>query len=396
MDFADLIAPLREDEFLRTYWNKRPLHLPAPAHTVRDRLIGWERLNELLGVRAHWTDRHIKLVLNSRQVMADFYMDDVPQSGGGTVRLADPAKVETFLAMGASLVADQIEDAAPEIRALTAALSRRFAARVNANLYASFKGVQAFASHCDLHEVFAVHCHGEKRWRIYANRADNPLEPLEGADAQAQIDAAKGPVLMDVTLKPGDVLYIPRGFFHDAMASARESLHLTIGLAPPSGRLLFGLLEQAAIADPAFRAYLADARNDGGAPLAAQIADLMERLQHIAAQPAFREDVQRAQARLAGPAHRLTLPARPALASYARSDRPAIVERRPNGTVLRHTGGEVAIGLLGDVAAYLLERPAVSTQELAANFPHHHHEAIVGLVATAERLGLVRRYQPQL
>lgn len=78
MDFADLIAPLREDEFLHTYWNKRPLHLPAPAHTVRDRLIGWERLNELLGVRAHWTDRHIKLVLNSRQVMADFYMDDVP------------------------------------------------------------------------------------------------------------------------------------------------------------------------------------------------------------------------------------------------------------------------------------------------------------------------------
>ncbi|WP_204265387.1 JmjC domain-containing protein, partial [Enterobacter hormaechei] len=83
-----------------------------------------------------------------------------------------------------------------------------------------------------LHEVFAIHCVGEKRWRIYANRAENPLAPLEGDDAQARIDAAKGPVLMDVTLRPGDVLYIPRGYFHDALASSAESLHLTIGIAP--------------------------------------------------------------------------------------------------------------------------------------------------------------------
>lgn len=393
MDFADLIAPLGEEEFLADYWNKRPVHLRAPDGSNRAALIGWSRLNELLGIRSHWTERRIKLVLNSRAVLPEHYMDE---GTGATPRVADPARVDNFLAMGASLVADHIEEAAPELAVLTAALSRRFAAQVGANLYASFQGVQAFASHCDLHEVFAVHCHGEKRWRVYANRADNPLEPLEGPDAQAQIDAAKGPVLTDVTLKPGDVLYLPRGYFHDAMASARESLHLTIGLAPLSGRALFPLLEEAAIADPAFRAYLADARDGGGAPLRTQIADLVERLAGLAASPGFLERVQLAQARQTQAPHRLTLPDRPVLLSYARTDRRATVERRATGTVLKVDRGEAPLGLLGDAAEYLLERPAVSVQELAARFPHHDRAAIDRLVAGAEQLGLIRQYRAEV
>lgn len=394
MDFAELIAPMSEETFLRDYWNKKPVHLPAPAGAARGRVIGWQRLNELLGIRSHWTERHIKLVLNSRPIGTNFYMDPAPGAPGGE-RLADPAKVETFLAMGASLVADWIENAAPEIRALTTTLSRRFAAVVNGNLYASFKGVQAFASHCDLHEVFALHCEGEKRWRIYANRADNPLEGLEGPDAQAQIDAAKGPVLLDVTLKPGDMLYIPRGYFHDALASARESLHLTIGVAPASGKLIFRLLEEAAIADPAFRAYLPDARREGGAPLAAALDDLARRLAAIVKTPAFLDAIRSAQAELTAPHHPLTLPARPTLQSYARTNRPAMVDLRPSGAVLRHQGGDVPVGVLADAANYILTRPAVSSHEVAANFPHHAREAIDGLIAGAERLGLIQRYQPQ-
>lgn len=396
MDFADLIAPLSEDEFLARYWNRAPVHLRRPDGANAREAIGWARLNELLAVRGHWTERHIKLVMNSRPVAPDFYMADVPQSQGGTERLADPARVETFLAMGASLVADQIEDAAPEIRDLTAALARRFAARAGANLYASFRGVQGFASHCDLHEVFAVHCAGEKRWRVYANRADSPLEALHGEGAQAQIDAAKGPVLLDVTLRPGDVLYIPRGFFHDALASAESSLHLTIGLAPASGKSLFRLLEQAALADPAFRKYLHDAREGEGSPLREQLADLGDRLRAMVSQPAFFDEVHLAQARLADPGHRLSLPERPALAHYARTNRPAGVERRPEGAVLRTPSGDVRLGLLAEVAEYALGRPAVSTQELAARFPHQDRAAIDGLVAGMERMQLIQRYQPQL
>lgn len=395
MDLAELIAPLAPEQFLADHWGRRPVHIPAPPGSDRQAVIGWARLNQLLAVRTHWGPEHIKLLLNSAPVSPDFYMDQVP-GRGGMRRLADPAKVEMFLAMGASLVADAVEEVAPEIRALTDALARRFAARVEANLYCSFQGVQAFASHCDLHEVFAIHCVGEKRWRIYANRAENPLAPLEGDDAQARIDAAKGPVLMDVTLRPGDVLYIPRGYFHDALASSAESLHLTIGIAPHSGKLLFELLEEMAIREPAFRAYLADAREGGGAALADQLASLGARLSELARSRALLEEVAVRQRRLAAPGRVLALPERPLLDFYARTDRAGTVAWLDKGAVLRAGGGEQALGPVADAAEYVLDRPAVSAQEVRARLAHHPADEVDALLALLIRLGLVQPYRPAL
>jgi len=395
VDLSELIAPLAPEQFLGEYWGRKPVHIPAPAGTNRQAVIGWARLNALLGVRTHWGAEHIKLLLNSAPVSPDFYMDPVP-GRGGVRRLANPAKVEMFLAMGASLVADAVEEVAPEIRRLTDALARQFAARAEANLYCSFQGIQAFASHCDLHEVFAIHCVGEKRWRIYANRAENPIAPLQGDDAQARIDAAKGPVLMDVTLRPGDVLYIPRGYFHDALASSAESLHLTIGITPHSGKLLFELLEEMALREPAFRAYLADAREGGGAALADQLAALGERLAELARSRALHEEVAVRQRRLAAPGRALALPERPLLDFYARTDRAGTVAWLETGAVLRAGGGEQPLGPVADAAEYVLDRPAVSAQEVRARFAHHPADEVDALLALLIRLGLVQPYRPAL
>lgn len=395
MELAELIAPLAPEHFLADYWGRKPVHIPAPAGSNRAAVIGWERLNQLLGVRTHWGPEHIKLLLNSAPVAPDFYMDAVP-GRGGTRRFADPAKVEMFLAMGASLVADAVEQVAPEIRALTDALARQFSARVEANLYCSFQGIQAFASHCDLHEVFAIHCVGEKRWRIYANRAENPLEPLTGDDAQARIDAAKGPVLMDVTLRPGDVLYIPRGYFHDALASSTESLHLTLGITPHSGKLLFELLQDMALREPAFRAYLADARVEGGQALAGQLAALGARLSELARSRALLEEVTLRQRQLAASGHDLALPERPMLDFYARTDRAASVAWLETGATLRTGAGDQPLGPIADAADYALSRPAVSVQELRARFAHHPEAEIGALLAQLVRLGLLQPYRPEL
>jgi len=390
MQFTELIAPLSEAQFMAEYWGRRPLHVPAHPGSGRADVIGWDRLNALLQIRPHWTGGQIELVLNSRPVNPEFYLETLPDGA----RLASPAKVETFLAMGATLVADGVERIAPEVRAITDMLAERFAARCNANLYASFEGVQAFASHCDLHEVFAVHCAGEKRWRIYADRAEDPLVEIEGEDAQARIDAAKGPVLLEVTLRPGDLLYIPRGYFHDALAASADSLHLTFGVAPHSGRVLFRLLEELAIADPAFRAYLPDAREREGAALRERLADLAARLASLATGPALADAVGAEQRKLADPAHPLSLPALPALVFYARTGLLAEALATVEGAVLRTASGDERIGALLDAAQYLLERPAISTHELRANFAHHPAQALDGLVALAERQGLLQRFQP--
>ncbi|MBL7599063.1 cupin, partial [Escherichia coli] len=91
------------------------------------------------------------------------------------------------------------------------------------------------------------------------------------------------------------------------------------------GKLLFELLEEMAIREPAFRAYLADAREGGGAALADQLASLGARLSELARSRALLEEVAVRQRRLAAPGRVLALPERPLLDFYARTDRAGTV-----------------------------------------------------------------------
>lgn len=387
MTFDDLIAPMRADEFFETYWGKRPVLLPA---TKGRPSFGWDHLNALFGIRTHWTEQNIKLILNSRPIGPDFYME-----GEGT-RLANVKQVENFMAMGASLVLDAAQQISPEIRGLTDMLADRFGGRATANFYASFQGVQAFASHFDTHEVLALHCEGRKRWRIYQNRADNPVENLAGDDAQRRIDAAKGPVMMDVELGPGDLLYIPRGYFHDAIASDGASLHLTFGFAPAAGDVLLRLLADLTVEDSEFRAYLPLGDEEGGGALTDRLARLGDRLAALARSQRVRDLVANEQRRFAGGATPVALPHRPALTFFARTQTAAELRTPATGAVLVVGTTEVAVGQLADVADYILDRPMVSIEELRARNPHHSGDRIDALIAELRRLGIITPHQPAL
>lgn len=380
------------------YYGRRPLHIPAGEGSPRASFLSWPRLNALLAVQSHWTEPNITLILNGAPIDRDHYLEDMPTSSG-RLRLANVARVEAFLAMGASLVANAVELVAPEVRALTDMLADRFSGLAGANIYCSFRGIQAFPSHCDPHEVFAIHCAGEKVWRIYENRAEAPLaEPGGDAETQRRIDAAKGPVLAEVRMRPGDLLYIPRGFYHDALASSAESLHLTLGVAPHSGRVLFRLLEEQALAERPFREYLPDAREAGGAPLGERLAALADRIGEIMRAPAFLADVATSQRKLARPGHVPSLPERTALEAYARTSRPAAVVRRESGAMLEvgEGGGAHPLGGLAEEAEWILARPAIVVQELAARYSHRPEEALRALVALFARLDLLRPYEPEV
>jgi hypothetical protein len=393
MEFADLVAPRGADRFMAEIYGRRPLHIPAADRPAQPPPLDWPRFNALLGVRSHWTPGHIELILNGRKVGEDLYLD-AAETLGGRVRRADPAKVGLFLAMGASFVGNSIEDISPEARAVTAALAAQFSGRAGANLYCSTRGIPAFPSHCDPHEVFAVQCEGEKAWNIYANRAASPVDTLEGPDAQAIIDAVKGPVAMKVTMRPGDLLYIPRGFYHDALASSDASLHVTFSVAPLTGRILFALLEELAAGHEAFREYLPDARS--GEALEQRIAELSGWVARLLDSPRLRTELELRQRALVDRSVPPAFPERAPLSFFARTQRKADLHTDDSGTSLACGGEEIALGALHHAALWLLGRPAFSIEELCVRFPECEAEGLRGLVDRLERMGLIVPYQPQL
>lgn len=364
---ADLLAPLTPEAFedLR----HEPLHIPAEGTYAKRAILDWRTLNGLLGQVSHWTASNLKMVRDGEPVPPEQYCVVANTQTGPVLRPA-PAKVEVLLATGASLIADDVRDLTPAIQGLSDALAEHFAAAVGANAYCSFGGVQAFGSHYDLHDVFAVHCEGEKVWRIYRNRAPDPIDPPPG-DPRAYYAQTRGPLWKEITMRPGDVLYLPRGWYHDALASAEASLHLTFSVTPLYGRILFPLLEQAALQDPAFRAWIPGANADDGKALPRHLAALADRLAALMKTPFFRDEIAMTQARLTprGPAY--DLPARPALTRY-----------RATGLL-----GPIFSGPVVAAMNWAMSQPSFALEDMIAQFDFVPEAELRAAVASAEAVG---------
>ncbi len=84
--------------------------------------------------------------------------------------------------------------------------------------------------------------------------------------------ATSAPVIDDV-LRPGDALYVPRGFLHSAKALGGVSAHLTVGLHTMTRYLLVQELAALAADEPALRTAL-PLGFDPGDP--AQLAEVLQ------------------------------------------------------------------------------------------------------------------------
>jgi hypothetical protein len=99
------------------------------------------------------------------------------------------------------------------------------------NAYITPPSSRGFSPHYDVHDVFVLQVAGEKHWTIHEPVLRDPLRTQPWNDRAAEVAAAaeRAPVI-DAVLRPGDALYLPRGFLHSARALGEISAHLTIGV----------------------------------------------------------------------------------------------------------------------------------------------------------------------
>lgn len=318
----DLLHPITPAQFLADYDDRKPLHIPAGDDRRKREVLRWADFNAMLDRTTSWTPNTLRLMMNHQAVPPEQYCSPLQTMEGTALRPA-PGKVEMLLATGASLVANDVMYLHPPLAAITAALGEAFGAKVGANVYCSFQGVQAFGTHYDNHDVFVIHTEGEKVWNLYQGRAANPVDQLpDDAETRRYFEQTRGPVIQKVTMRPGDVLYLPRGWYHDALAQDGGSLHVTFSVSPLYGRILLKLLDNAAMQNTAFRAYLPPASRDGGAALGQRLKELGQMLSALAASPAFLDEVAMTQTQLVARPSGFSLPERKPLTMYRITGRP--------------------------------------------------------------------------
>lgn len=228
--FDDVIMPMSRDEFLDAHWSRSFALLPG----TRGRFASLLQWDELAGIieQHRFKPPRLRLAQNGKPVEQNRYLSHYQDGSGSFVRAAG---LLNCLTAGASLVLDQIDEAAPRIRALAADFERVLRSYTSVNLYAGWRTQNAFDLHWDPQETTILQVDGRKHWKVYRPTLLHPLDkhlkkvPLPTDD----------PVWEGI-LESGDALYMPRGWWHVAYPLDEPSLHLTFTTVPPNGA---GLLE---------------------------------------------------------------------------------------------------------------------------------------------------------
>lgn len=235
MRLEHLLSPLTVDEFLTNFWGQTFTHVSGVPDKF-SHLLPWQRLNEAL--EQHRLDfPRIRLTRDGERLPPDSY---ISYNTRGHKRVAVPRlryeKLTKELNNGATLVLDAVDELYESLRALAEALELFFHERIQINAYASWKTSRGFDLHWDDHDVFILQVTGRKQWMIHGMTRAYPL----AGDLKEPKPMA--PPLWDHILEAGDLLYIPRGFWHVAYPLNEPTLHLTVGVHNRAGLDLLGWL----------------------------------------------------------------------------------------------------------------------------------------------------------
>lgn len=206
IQLSDLVGDV--GTFARRHWGRCPRLQPATGDSELAGLLTVADVDRYLASAPRRPT--VRLIRHGDPVDPATYCSPVRLGGQTMADVIDPVKVTAAYLDGATVVLQSLHRTWRPVGEVVAALSAELSHPVQANAYLTPPGARGLAAHSDAHDVLVVQCHGVKRWRA----------------------AGMG----DLTLRPGDVLYLPAGTNHRAATTDQPSLHLTLGVIPDTAR----------------------------------------------------------------------------------------------------------------------------------------------------------------
>lgn len=210
---TSLLRPYSVEEFLQQNWANKAVYIPNEGEKQFTQLFSWEKLSYLLNFH-EFKYPELRLVLDEK------VLDE--SANANLIKLCQE---------GATLIINGVHKLIPEIAKFTAELKSNLGYGTQINAYCSWPGRQGFSSHYDTHEVFILQVDGSKKWCVFTDTYKYPL-PEEKSES---LPPPNQEPYLTCIMSPGDVLYIPRGHWHYAVALDQPSLHLTLGVHNKTG-----------------------------------------------------------------------------------------------------------------------------------------------------------------
>jgi ribosomal protein L16 Arg81 hydroxylase len=220
------------EEFRAEVFERKP-HLMRGA--LIDRPIAWADIDQLL----YTMPPGLPYMRLFRQglVPDNAYVQEISDPGR-TRRRINKAKFYELLANGGTIQINWLEQHMLAAKRLCLEVARFAAAPTSGNCYMSFSGAGSFGKHWDTHDVFVIQLIGRKRWQLFEPTFPLPLT-YQTNDRSGQTPPTEPAV--DLVLEEGDVIYVPRGWWHNVIPLDIGSFHLAVGVYPP---MLFDYIVQ--------------------------------------------------------------------------------------------------------------------------------------------------------
>jgi len=232
---GELIKPIDANSFVRNFLGQHFVHSRGESARFAP-LLPWSELNSILG-HHHMPSGRLELWKQGRLLAPESYtVFQEAKNRSGSIEVRSqllPVELTTLLRDGATLVLHKVDSISEAIGTLAEDIERSLKATVHVNVYASWRTDVGFNVHFDDHDVFILQVHGKKHWAIYG---PVPVLPMPGERAATK-GAFQPPVdpVWEAILNEGDVLYIPRGWWHMAAPRDEPTCHLTVGVVQPTG-----------------------------------------------------------------------------------------------------------------------------------------------------------------
>ena len=217
------VEPVEAERFLAEHWERTPLVVPRGERGRFDDLLSPRDVERLLTETA-LREPGFRLVKAGAAVSG--YSIDLPWRPSAFTGVADVARVLAEFEQGATIVLQGLHHSWLPLARYCRHLEAFLGHPVQANAYYTPAGSQGLPVHHDTHEVLSLQVAGEKRWLVYEPVLELPLKSQRYRSALG----APGEPVLDVTLREGDTMYLPRGWLHQALTSGSDSLHVTVGV----------------------------------------------------------------------------------------------------------------------------------------------------------------------
>lgn len=283
---AWLLTPTGVEPFLDNHWEQRRLVLHRRDPDYYSELLTFSDVNDFMS-RNDIRYPYLRLVKEGRELPLVDYADDFIYGTNVFPGLIDTDKVFHHYATGATLSFQIFQKCMEELSAFCNALEARAGFQTQVNIFVTPPNSKGFTAHYDDHSFFILQISGTKHWTLYGNPVELPHRDFRAATETP--DDLK--VVEEVTLCAGDLLYLPKGFYHEAHTSDDTSVHITLGIFPHMWLAVFEQLIRKAKQDVDFRRSAAELLRDqpDWTSVQSQFHALLEKLGRADARSLFGE-----------------------------------------------------------------------------------------------------------